>query len=316
MRLTSALRPSPMNRNGRDGAGSWVWGLAAAGLLAACSQEPAENMVSGNVAGASNATEAVADAGNALPTEPAATLEPLQPPAPGEPGGLDNDTTPIAEGPIAEESAQGAAQVVQSYYALIESGRYRQAWNLWDNGGRASGMTPQAFAASFNRYSEYHANIGAPGRIDAGAGQRYVTVPVQVYGRLKDRNRPFNMRGSVTLHRAGDIDGATAEQRRWRISSTDLKPRPGEPSPAPAEDNRSTANYRCVDGTRLVARFDPDNDRVTVSRGDTVLATLRGQPTGSGIHYTGGGYDLRGKGTAMTWTAPSQPPIACTAIVR
>jgi hypothetical protein len=285
-----------------------TFALAAAGLLAACSQQPADN------AAVDNAADAANGAVTATPAAPAATPEPLNPPAPGEPGGLDNDTTPVAEGPIAEESAQGAAQVVQSYYALLESGRYRQAWNLWDNGGRASGMTPQAFAASFNRYSEYHANIGAPGRIDAGAGQRYVTVPVQVYGRLKDRNRPFNMRGSVTLHRAADIDGATAEQRSWRISSTDIKP--GEPTPAPTEDNRSTANYRCVDGSRLVARFDPDNDRVTVSRGGTVLATLRGQPTGSGIHYAGGGYDLRGKGTAMTWTAPDQPPIACTAIVR
>ncbi|MGK6353628.1 MliC family protein [Sphingomonas sp. DT-207] len=289
--------------------------LAAAGLLAACSQQPAENAAIDNVANTADPAEAnVLD--ETVPGEPSPAPAPLNPPAPGEPGGLDNDTTPIAEGPIAEESAQGAAQVVQSYYALIESGRYRQAWDLWDNGGRASGMTPQAFAASFNRYAEYHANIGAPGRIEAGAGQRYVTVPVQVYGRLKDRNRPFTMSGSVTLHRAGNIDGATPEQRRWRISSTDVEPRPGEPTPRPTEDNRSTANYRCMDGTRLVARFDPDNNRVTVSRGGTALATLRGQPTGSGIHYAGGGYDLRGKGTSMTWTAPNQPPIACTAIVR
>lgn len=300
--------------------------LAAATLLAACSQQPADNVAADNLADANLAAPADADATDAgdtaepdAPQAPApAATAPLNPPAPGEPGGLDDDRTPVAEGPIAEESAQGAAQVVQRYYALLESGRYRQAWALWDNRGRASGMTPQAFAASFNRYSEYHANIGAPGRIEAGAGQRYVTVPVQVYGRLKDRNRPFNMRGSVTLHRAGNVDGATAEQRSWRISDTDIKPRPGTPapSPTPTEDHRSTATYRCVDGARLVARFDPDRNRVTVSRGGKTLATLRGQPTGSGIHYSGGGYDLRGKGTAMTWSAPGQPPIACTAIVR
>jgi membrane-bound inhibitor of C-type lysozyme len=177
-------------------------------------------------------------------------------------------------------------------------------------------MDAKAFAASFAKYSEYHANVGAPGQIDAGAGQRYVTVPVQAYGRLKAGARAFNMRGSVTLHRAGDVDGATPEQRRWRIRSADIKPRPGEatPAPQPTEDNRSTARYRCMDGTKLVAQFDPDKDRVTVLRGGKALATLRGQRVASGIRYGGGGYELRGKGSDMTFTAPGQPPIACTVI--
>ena len=86
------------------------------------------------------------------------------------------------------------------------------------------------------------------------------------------------------------------------------------PAPAPPEDHRSTARYRCMDGSRLIARFDPDNDRVTVSRGGKTLATLRGQRVASGISYTAKGYELRGKGNDMTFTAPGQPPIACTPI--
>jgi hypothetical protein len=148
------------------------------------------------------------------------------PPAPGEPGGLPDDRTPVAEGPIDPESAQGAAQVVQHYYALLESGRYRDAWALWGDGGKASGRSAGAFAASFDDYAEYHAHIGAPGRIDAGAGQRYVEVPVQVYGTLKDGNRPFGMRGTVILHRTADIPGATAEQRSWHIKDISIEPRP------------------------------------------------------------------------------------------
>ena len=283
--------------------------------LAACSSQPGENGAIGNSAPAENTIAA-------LPTEstpvadaaPSATPAPLNPPAPGEPGGLDDDKTPVSEAPFPEDSAQGAANVVQTYYALLEAGKYGQAYRLWEPG--TAGMDARAFAASFDRYSEYHANIGAPGRIDAGAGQRYVTVPVQVYGRLEQGAREFNMRGSVTLHRAGDVDGASAEQRRWRIRSSDIKPRAGEASPSPAstEDNRSTARYRCMDGSRLVARFDPDQDRVTVLRGGKALATLRGQRAASGIHYAAGGYALRGKGNAMTFTAPGLPPIACTVI--
>ncbi len=279
--------------------------------LAACSSQPAENSRI-----AANDIDRAADAEPEIAARPtaSATPAPLDPPAPGEPGGLDDDRTPVSEAPFTEDSAQGAANVVQTYYALLGEAKYGQAFRLWAPG--AAGMDARAFAASFARYSEYHANVGAPGRIDAGAGQRYVTVPVQVYGRLKQGARPFNLRGSVTLHRAGDVDGATAEQRRWWIRSTDFKPGAAEktPAPQPTEDNRSTARYRCMDGTRLVARFDPDNDRVTVSRGGKALARLRGERVASGIRYTAKGYELRGKGSDISFTAPGLPPIACRAI--
>lgn len=283
--------------------------LSLAGCaLAACTPQPADNAVEPVNATTDiddNLTAAVAPNGQA----------PLNPPAPGEPGGLANDMTPVSEAPFTQESAQGAANVVQTYYALIGEGKYRQAWALWGNGGKDSGMSPGAFAASFGRYSEYHANIGAPGAIDAGAGQRYVTVPVQAYGRMKD-GRPFNLLGSVTLHRVGDVDGATAEQKQWRIRSADFAARPAaEPSPTPAvEDNRSVARYRCMDGTKLTARFDPDNGRVTIEPAKGAPHVLNRQGTSSGLRYAGGGYTFGGKGDNMTFGAPDAPPIACTVI--
>ena len=277
--------------------------LLATCALAACSPPPANNQI------ASDATNDIGE------PAPAVTPAPLTPLAPGEPGGLDNDTTPVSEAPFIEDSAQGGANVVQTYYGLLEAGKYRQAWALWDDGGKASGMSVEDFAASFAKYSEYHANIGATGDVDAGAGQRYFTVPVQVYGRLKT-GALFNMRGSIVLHRT-EVVGATAEQRKWRIRSADIKPRPGGAAagPQPGDvDNRSTARYRCIDGSRLVAAFDPDNGTVTVSRGGRKLATLRQQRVASGISYAGGGYALSGKGDEMTFTAPRQPPLPCTAI--
>jgi len=160
---------------------------------------------------------------------PAGNPAPLTPPAPGTPGGLPDDRTPVSEAPFTPDSAQGAANVVQTYYALIGEGKYARARALWENGGMASGVTADAFAARFARYSEYHANIGAPGDVDAGAGQRYVTVPVQISARLKQGGGAEYQIGSVTLHRTGDIDGATAEQKSWHIRSIDLKPAPTGP---------------------------------------------------------------------------------------
>lgn len=151
--------------------------------------------------------------------KPLATVAP--PPAPSP------DAT--AQTPDPSTGAQGAASVVKSYFALIEQKQYSRARQLWDREGGASGMTPAAFAASFAKYAEFHAEVGAPGRVDSGAGQRYVTVPVEVSGVLAT-GKPFVMKGPLTLHRAGDIDGATQEQREWRITESALKPRPATDS--------------------------------------------------------------------------------------
>ena len=141
---------------------------------------------------------------------------PLKPVPPGAPGGLADDRSPLAEGNTDPRSAQGAAQVVQHYFALIEARRYRDAFRLWSAGGRSSRMTEDEFAASFNAYREYHAQIGAPGPLEGAAGTIYVRVPVQVYGRLAN-GRPFTRLVAVVLGRVNDVPGATAEQLRWRI---------------------------------------------------------------------------------------------------
>src|SRR3546814_6508705 len=90
---------------------------------------------------------------------------------------------------------------------------------------RASGMTFDEFKESFSKYQEYHANIGAPGRIEGAAGSLYVEVPVQVYGRL-NTGEEFNMLGSVQLRRVNDVPGSTPEPRQWHIAVSNVKPRP------------------------------------------------------------------------------------------
>jgi membrane-bound inhibitor of C-type lysozyme len=284
---------------------------------------------------ASNALQTPGEAAATAPPPPPAPVAspsppPLQPPGPGEPGGLADDGTPVSEAPFTADSAQGAANVVQTYFALIEAGKYRQAWALWGDGGKASGMSADAFAASFAKYAEYHANIGAPGRIDAGAGQRYVTVPVQAYGRLRDGGRPFNLRGDVTLHRTADIDGATAEDKTWRIATSALKPSPApaggdadDTTPPPLEPIDSgpgddipataSADYRCADGYAFHIAFDNRANTGTVSVRGKQLVVLDAQRAGSGIWYAGTGYNLRGKGDEADFIRPGATATHCTA---
>lgn len=190
------------------------WTLALI-LLAACGGEENGNETAGAAPEPETTTAPV-------PIEEAL---PLDPPAPGEPGGLPDDGTPASEAPFAPESAQGAADVVQTYFAHIEERAYADAWRLWSDEGNASGMSAETFAASFAKYREYHANVGTPGVIEGAAGSLYVQVPVQAYGRLAD-GTPFNMAGPVTLRRVNDVPGSTAAQRSWHIHSSELKPKP------------------------------------------------------------------------------------------
>ncbi|UZK68080.1 MliC family protein [Sphingomonas sp. S1-29] len=268
-------------------------------LLAACGGEPLpENTVASNAA------------------EPALPDMPPDPPMPGPqpeadiPGiSAEPHAQPVTPAQtMAEEPGPAvAAAVTQRYFDRIAAGKADAAWELWDDDGRASGMTRRAFADSFKRYATYRATVGTPGPMEAGAGQRHVTIPVEISGTLRD-DTPFAMAGTVTLHRTGVIDGATAAQRQWRISSADLTPRPVAVPPPTA-----TARYACADGAQIDATFDNVAGTASLRHGEQTLGTLRQQPAGSGIRYAGDGIELRGKGDDATITLPGQPPLTCTA---
>ena len=137
----------------------------------------------------------------------------LSPPAP--------PTTPTAPPAGAEPGAADAAAVVRSYYAAITAGQYPRAYALWSDGGRASGQTGAQFAGGFSDTARVTASTGAPGRVEGAAGSRYVTVPVAVEA-IQDDGTIRHYDGTSTLRRAV-VDGATAEQRQWRISDADLR---------------------------------------------------------------------------------------------
>ena len=135
----------------------------------------------------------------------------LNPPVPREPGGLPDDRTPISEGPIDPNSAQGAGQVVQRYFGLLEAGKRAEAESLWSDSG-----TPFEFANQLAQYREIHANIGAPGKPEGAAGSVYVEIPVQLYGRTT-AGKEFSAPATMTLRRVNDVPGSTPEQRQWHI---------------------------------------------------------------------------------------------------
>ncbi|HEY9541946.1 MAG TPA: hypothetical protein VIR05_09970 [Luteimonas sp.] len=148
-----------------------------------------------------------------LVAEPADQVDLLNPETgllPGSATGLPGEPTP-----------QDAVAVIGDYYAAIDAGSYARAYALWSDGGRASKQTPQQFADGFADTAQVVATLGEPGRVDPGAGQRYIQIPVGITATTSDGS-VRRYAGTYTLHRTV-VDGATAEQRAWRIASADLR---------------------------------------------------------------------------------------------
>jgi hypothetical protein len=149
---------------------------------------------------------------------------------PGEAFGLppleDNPETGLADDDgittsADEPSVDDAVAIVRDYYAAIAAGDFARAYGLWSDGGRSSGQTPEQFAAGFADTASVEVQPGEPGDIEAAAGSRYVEIPVSVSATQRDGGVRKYI-GSYVLRRAV-VDGASAEQRAWRIGSAELR---------------------------------------------------------------------------------------------
>jgi len=132
------------------------------------------------------------------------------------------DTVPVSA-PVADSSA--ARDVLLRYYAAIEARHYRSAYELWSQGGAASGQTYGDFAAGFAHTAHTQVEFTGPVTIEGAAGSLYATVPVLVRA-ATTADEPQVFVGNYELRRVNDVPGATPEQLRWHIHGANLEPVP------------------------------------------------------------------------------------------
>ena len=140
------------------------------------------------------------------PHRPAMPILPTPPQAPSAP--------PQPNAQPASDDASGAADMLRHYFALIETGRYADAWRMRDGGGRD--IDAAQFAAHFKAYQSYHSQVGAPSRPVASQGWIWVEVPVMTTGNFLG-GKPFGSTGSVTVRRPASGAAAPPDQQGWRI---------------------------------------------------------------------------------------------------
>jgi membrane-bound inhibitor of C-type lysozyme len=81
-------------------------------------------------------------------------------------------------------------------------------------------------------------------------------------------------------------------------------------SPSKEAQEAAKNTFACqLAGERLVVRFDGDEARLLMSNGERIV--LYQVPTGSGVRYTNGTFDLRGKGMDLQIIRNGNPtPLA------
>lgn len=135
--------------------------------------------------------------------------------------GVDDADADDATTMDAEPTTDDAVQSIQRYYDAIKARDYASAYALWSDGGRASGQSPEQFAAGFADTADVMVSLDTPSRVEGAMGSRYLEVPVAVEATSRD-GKVRRFVGAYTLRRS-TVDGATPEQRAWRIASADLR---------------------------------------------------------------------------------------------
>ena len=132
------------------------------------------------------------------------------------------DTSPAATSAGSGSASDSAeiVDVVERYYRNLDTGNLRAAYDLLEDSPDRPSY--RGFAEQHQGRSDIRVMTRRPGRIEGAAGSRYVEVPVLVSFRKADGTRE-KMEVSHTL-RKSVVDGASATQRSWRITSSKVIP--------------------------------------------------------------------------------------------
>lgn len=130
---------------------------------------------------------------------------------------LDPDAPPLA----GDETAQGAVRRALDYCDALATRRFGDAYALWSDGGKASGLTLREFTDKFANVRISDCQLGTAGPIQGAAGSLYVEVPTVIRG-TTSAGRPLRIEGPIVLRRVNDVDGSTARQRRWHVARAEF----------------------------------------------------------------------------------------------
>lgn len=121
--------------------------------------------------------------------------------------------TPVLD-PSALNERKDPARVLRFYADALAARDWAAAARAW---GKGSGVTAATLKASYDRAEAPRLTI-AQGEQDAGAGSLFYEAPVT----LRFGPAGTAQRGTLSLRRVNDVDGASADQLRWHIERSTI----------------------------------------------------------------------------------------------
>ncbi len=157
--------------------------------------------------------------------QPSATPTPMPvpAPAPSTPAAAPSvaaiaTTAPVAPAAKLDMGAlserKDPERVLRFYVRALSARQWDAAAKAW---GPGAGVTAAILEAAYDRPVPPRFEIGK-GTVEGAAGSLYYEAPVVL--RFGDEATPE--RGTLTLRRVNDVDGATAEQLRWHIERSTI----------------------------------------------------------------------------------------------
>jgi hypothetical protein len=139
-------------------------------------------------------------------------------------------TAEATASPIASQAAPAGLDpterdpkvVLAGWAAALERRDWAEARRYWGDSGDGSGQSAQDFAAAWDKYRTLDVEV-KDGAQEGAAGSLYYTAPVSLKAVEQD-GAAVSKVGEVVLRRVNDVPGATAEQLRWHMESTTLRP--------------------------------------------------------------------------------------------
>ena len=131
----------------------------------------------------------------------------------------------VASGPVPpglDPAERDPKVVLAGWAAALERRDWSEARRYWGDHGARSGQSAQDFAAAWDKYRTLDIEV-KDGTQEGAAGSLYYEAPVSLKAVRQD-GAAVAQAGAVVLRRVNDVPGATAEQLRWHIESTTLKP--------------------------------------------------------------------------------------------
>lgn len=146
------------------------------------------------------------------------------PPTPGEVAAGETPSPDEVAPETVIADAGDPADTLEAWADALEARDWTAARAVWGESGEASGMTPEEFAAAYDKYRTINIELGE-GRIEGAAGTVYYEAPVVMEGELES-GEAYRMEGPVVVSRVNNVPGASTEELEWHIATSDLRPVP------------------------------------------------------------------------------------------